>query len=78
MTGEEALFLVWVFLGYIFLVCAYCYLRAERRIKKLEEYLDGLQKMVWALERIDWPTWGDKPLKEAKRMHGWINDKKTT
>jgi len=57
MTGEELLCLVWLFLGFLFLVYAVYYIRQQRMISRFSKFVDALRKLVWEMERIEWPKW---------------------
>jgi len=63
MTGEELLFLVWLFLGLLLLVYTIRYIRMQRLIVKFSEFAQAMAGYRRALKRLI------KGLEEMETIH---------
>jgi len=52
MTGEEFLFLVWAFLGFLFLAYTIHYIRRQRIIERCNEFVIAMTDYKLAVKRL--------------------------
>ncbi len=59
MIGEELLCLVWLFLGFLFLVYVVYYIRQQRMIERYREFAQAMVRANRALKKMKVIHWVD-------------------